>query len=66
MTAEPTLTLTCPRCQHTWREQLSALEKLDQEIFKGQAGQKSTFRARCPQDHTYLVVEVLVKEDDRA
>jgi hypothetical protein len=68
MPTDPTIQLTCPRCNHTWYEKIENLEKPDQTIFRDASPHKRTqdYRARCPQDHTYFILKVQVEEDDHA
>ena len=53
--------LTCPRCKHTWEKSLSELERLE-EIYRGEKEESSAkvvkYRAQCPNDGTYVMVEV--------
>jgi hypothetical protein len=45
---------------------LSDLEKLDQAIYRSDETHKRVeqYRARCPRDHTYVIIEVSIEEDD--
>ena len=56
------LPLKCPRCKHKWEQSLDELEKLE-TIYKGDARESSNkkvvkYRAQCPNDGTYVIVEV--------
>ena len=54
--------ITCPRCKHKWGKSLSELEKME-VIYRGDEKEKTKgkvveYRAVCPNDGTYIVVEV--------
>jgi hypothetical protein len=53
--------LTCPRCKHKWEKPLKELERVD-VIYRGakEKPQKKVvkYRAQCPNDGTYIIVEV--------
>ncbi len=53
--------LTCPRCKHKWEKSLNELERLE-EIYRGEKersqGKVVKYRAQCPNDGTYVIVEV--------
>ena len=53
--------LTCPRCKHKWEKSLSELDFVE-EIYRGEkekTNMKVTkYRAQCPNDGTYVIVEV--------
>ena len=68
MSTTPAIEITCPRCKHTWPEKIENLEKLDQEIYRDVPTKKRVeqYRTRCPQCHTYFIVDVQVEEDDHA
>ena len=59
--------LRCPRCKYQWEKSLSELEKIETiyRLFRdeGKEEQKEviTYRAICPNDGTYIILEV--KED---
>ena len=56
--------ITCPRCQHEWETTLEELEKAEtiyREVLKDAAGtnkKTAKYRAKCPVDGTYIIVEV--------
>ncbi len=54
-----TVKLTCPRCKHKWEKHLAELEKLE-TIHRGDGKEKPVvkYRAQCPNDGTYVIVEV--------
>ncbi len=60
--------LICPRCQHEWWQSLDELEKMPETIYRsisydvGKSIQK--YRARCPNDGTYVIVEIGEEEND--
>ena len=60
--------LTCPRCKHVWWQSLEELEKLPETIYKNinyDTGCKSQkYRARCPNDGTFVIVEIGEEEND--
>jgi Zn-finger nucleic acid-binding protein len=64
MTVDERIEITCPTCRHVWHEQLSELERIDQEMFRSPTPGKRVeqYRARCPLDHTYVIVDVLIEE----
>jgi hypothetical protein len=53
--------LTCPRCKHKWDQLIGDLEKLE-IIYKGVKKKANKeivkYRAQCPHDGTYVIVEV--------
>jgi hypothetical protein len=53
--------LKCPRCKHEWEKSLSELERLE-EIYReatAKPREKTVkYRAQCPNDATYVIVEV--------
>ena len=52
--------ITCPRCGHEWEKLLSELEKKE-IIYRGEdkpKGEVVKYRAVCPNDGTYIVIEV--------
>lgn len=54
--------LTCPRCKHKWEKSLNELEKID-TIYRGEGEGKTKknvvkYRAQCPNDGTYVIVEM--------
>ncbi len=58
--------LTCPRCKHEWWRSLNRLEKLENVIvYRGEKEKAKNnitkYRAKCPVDGTYIIVEI--KED---
>jgi len=53
--------LSCPRCKHKWEQLLDELEKM--EIFyrgekENQKRKVVKYRAQCPNDGTFVIVEV--------
>lgn len=55
--------LTCPRCKHKWERSLRELERVE-TVYREEkgkpkpAGRVVTYRAQCPNDGTYVIVEV--------
>jgi len=51
--------ITCPRCKFQWKQSLQELEKLE-TIYKTADAKPGLekYRARCPQDGTYIVIEI--------
>ena len=53
--------ITCPRCGHEWKASLQELER-DEVIYRGVVekpkGEVVKYRAICPNDGTYIVIEV--------
>jgi len=53
--------ITCPRCKHEWEKSLSELEKME-TIYRGEKekpkGKIVEYRAVCPVDGTYVIIEV--------
>ena len=55
--------ITCPRCGHKWEQSLGELEKME-IIYRGAKKEKSKekkvsqYRAVCPVDGTYIILEV--------
>ena len=66
--ANTLIEIKCSFCGRTWQEDIRQLERLDQAaykqvIFRGKANPRlERYRARCPQDGTYTIVEVQVEE----
>jgi hypothetical protein len=56
-----TIKLTCPRCKHKWEKSLNELEIVE-EIYRGEKEKPKVkvtkYRAQCPNDGTYVIVEV--------
>lgn len=54
--------LTCPRCKHEWWQSLDELEKLPETIYRDISydveNKSQKYRARCPNDGTYVIVEI--------
>jgi hypothetical protein len=55
--------ITCPRCKHKWEKPLAELEKME-TIYRGDEKEKKKsvvvqqYRAVCPVDGTYIILEV--------
>ena len=53
--------ITCPRCKHKWEKSLQELEKME-TIYRGEKekpqGKIEKYRAVCPVDGTYVILEV--------
>ena len=53
--------ITCPRCKHEWEKSLSELEKIE-TIYRGENEKLKKevvkYRAVCPVDGTYVIIEV--------
>ena len=53
--------ITCPRCGYEWKASLKELER-DEVIYRGEnekpKGEIVKYRAVCPNDGTYIVIEV--------
>ena len=53
--------ITCPRCKYQWKQSLQELEKLETLYKAADANAKpgvEIYRARCPNDGTYVIIEV--------
>jgi hypothetical protein len=63
--SESLVELVCPRDGHQWYEDLQHLEKLGLVIYKDgeQARRVERYRARCPKDGTYLIIDVAIKAE---
>ncbi len=61
--------LTCPRCRYKWNADVNELEK-EQGVFKALTFRSATqpkvtqYRVRCPNDHTWVVVDVQEVKDE--
>jgi hypothetical protein len=56
--------ITCPRCKYKWWQALEELEKQEtifRKISYDVEDGVEKYRARCPNDGTYVIIEV--KED---
>jgi predicted RNA-binding Zn-ribbon protein involved in translation (DUF1610 family) len=55
--------VVCPSCGHEWHEDLDQ-HQTQQIIYKGPQPKTKveTYRFKCPQDGTYVVVEVEIEE----
>ncbi len=52
--------ITCPRCGHEWKASLDELKR-EEVVYRGEEKPKEKvvkYRAVCPNDGTYIVVEV--------
>ena len=59
--------LTCPRCKHIWETTIDDLERVETiyKLYENRQEKKvETYRASCPNDSTYIIIEV--EEDDHA
>ncbi len=64
MADKNTIELTCNKCGHIWRVDLSALEKKDQVIYRNaKKRQTKDYRVRCPRCHHIQVITVAFEED---
>jgi hypothetical protein len=55
--------VVCPSCGHEWYEDLEKLQT-EQIIYRARRPKTKveTYRFKCPQDGTYVVVEVEIEE----
>ncbi len=59
----------CPRCGHVWYVDVKDLEKQQQSMFRHLTLESAlqprvtSYRVRCPQDGTYVVVDVKEIDD---
>ncbi len=53
--------ITCPRCGHEWKASLGELKR-DEVVYRDavekQKSEVVKYRAVCPNDGTYIIVEV--------
>ena len=49
--------ITCPRCGHEWKASLQELEK-QEIIYRGEDKKVVVYRAVCPVDGTYIILEI--------
>lgn len=61
--ADDQIEIRCPSCGKVWFEDVDKLEREEHlyksVIYRGMSKPKrATYRVRCPQDGTYVVVEV--------
>ena len=57
-----TVELTCIRCNHTWYQDLSKLNRHD-IVYRG-AKREEQYSVPCPKCGTYNVVTVAIEDDD--
>jgi predicted RNA-binding Zn-ribbon protein involved in translation (DUF1610 family) len=55
--------IVCPTCGHEWTEDLDD-HQAERTIFRGPRPQTrtETYRFKCPQDGTYVIVDVEIEE----
>ena len=59
----------CPRCGREWKVDVTELEKVQQTMFRhltlesALQPQVTSYRVRCPQDGTYVVVDIRKVDD---
>ncbi len=60
------VTIRCPRCGHNWHVDVTTLGTPDQLIYKDRSRRVrvETYRVRCPDCGTYVIVDLEVEEAD--
>jgi len=57
--SENNIEITCPRCGHTWEQDLTGLDKKDLVVYRDPAQpKKKQYRVRCPRCGTRTIVSV--------
>ena len=63
--ADTHIEITCPRCKHVWRVDVEELKRSgEQIIYRGDKAPQ--YRVRCPNDYTWVIVDVIEEEGNDA